>query len=96
MRPAVDCFLNPDVFDLDLLAYCGRILTLNGLVLAVTLTLIITCCSLYFNPLQTQRSENVLKQHRSNLLPFRNGKTRVDLRPQSRGQKQTAPRKDSV
>lgn len=51
---------------------------------------------LYFNPLQTPKSENIPKQDSSNLLPYEDDKTRVDLRPQSRGQKQIAPRKDFI
>lgn len=44
--PAVDCFLNAVVCDLDSLAYGGRVLTWNGLALTVTLILIIIFCPL--------------------------------------------------
>lgn len=52
--------------------------------------------ALYFNPLQTPKSENIPKHDSSNLLPYKDHKTRLDLRPQSRGQKQVAPREDFI
>ena len=46
--------------------------------------------------LQTHRSEKIPKQDSSDLLPHNDDNTRVDLRPQSIGQKQRAPRKNFI
>lgn len=47
VRPTANCFLNPDVFGLDLLAYGGRVLTWNVLALTVTLILIVILCPFF-------------------------------------------------
>lgn len=90
------CFLNPDVFNLDLFGSWVRIPTLNGPAHTVISSLLLCCAAFSLKPFQTHRSEKIAKQDSSDLLPHEDDKTRVDLRPQSKGRQQRAPRKNFI
>ena len=95
MWPAITCFRNHNRFDFDLQARRDRTLPVNVGLSQLLSSLLSYSLALSFNCLDP----SVWRDSKAGQvwpLPLQEGQVGSDLRPQSQGQKQMAPRKDII